>query len=165
MCELYLGDCHSCLAGNVSLFKPFANLYKVALQTVFKDEFLWKKWARKDFSHMQLRWRNTLIAWRAETREKRTKRDMLEEIWEWKRTKREKCTRLPQQNWLSTLHSFFALLDVKMKIMDPQVYDVSSPALKGVWRKMTTLWVSLMTNNLNWREKVYDLVAWISTCI
>lgn len=124
-----------------------------------------KKWARKDFSRMQLRWRNILIVWRAETREERTKRDLLEEFWEWKRTKGEKCTRLPQQNWLSTLQSFFALLDVKMKIMDPQVYDVSSPALKGVWRKMTTLWVSSMTNNLNCREKVYDLVAWISACI
>ena len=76
-------------------------------------------------------------------------------FWERKRTKREKYTRLPQQNWTSSLQSLFALLDVKTeRFMNPQVHDVSFPALRGIWRKTK--------NNLNWRGKVYDLVAWIS---
>ena len=38
---------------------------------------------------------------------------------------------MPQQNWASTLQSFSILSDNKMeKIMNPQVYNVSSPALK-----------------------------------
>ena len=59
-------------------------------------------------------------------------------LWELKRTKREKYTQLPQQNWTSTLQSLFTLLGIKMKITNPQVYDVSSPALNGIWSKMTT---------------------------
>lgn len=64
---------------------------------------------------------------------------------------------MPLQNWTSTLQNLFALLQVKMeKIINPQVYDVSLPALKGNWRKITILWVSYMKNNLNWRGKVFS---------
>ena len=42
--------------------------------------------------------------------------------------------------------------------MNSQVYDdydVSSEALKGIWRKRTTPWASSTINNLNWRVKVF----------
>ena len=98
-----------------------------------------------------------LNAWRTETREKLSKMSNRSKIfWELKRTKREKYTQLPQQNWTSTLHSLFPLSEVQMEIINPQVFNVSLPALKVIWRKITTLWASSMTNNLNWRGKVFS---------
>ena len=60
-------NCHSCPIGSISLFKPFAKLYKFALWTSWK-------WVRKDLLCMELRYRNMLKARRTQTKEK-TKQD------------------------------------------------------------------------------------------
>jgi len=89
-----------------------------------------------------------LKAWRTETREKKLSEmcNCSKNFWEWKKNEeREVHTIAPAE-----LNKYLAefIRSVRRK-------DVSSPALKGIWRKMTTPWVSSGTNNLNWRGKVF----------
>ena len=139
-CELYLDNCHSCPTGSISLLKPFTKLIQICSRLFFQRQNFFDQNSEKRFvTYTTLVEENVEIVDDRNTRKKLSKMcNCSKNLWELKRTKREKYTQLPQQNWTSTLQSLFTLLGIKMKIRNPQVYDVSSPALNGIWSKMTT---------------------------
>lgn len=97
--EPYHGDSHSCPTGSVSRFKRFSKIIQIRSTDCFQRRMSLKNEREKICRVCNFCWG---ICWRHEKKKKKTKRvvQLFEE-----RTKREKYTRLGQQNWTSTLQS------------------------------------------------------------